>query len=102
MCAHHLASYGPGVTSEDRTTDTTGAAPSTGHVGSQQYEIRVKGHLGPQWAAWFDGLTLVNGDEGMTVLRGPVADQAALHGLLQKLRDVGIPLVSLTQLPEGN
>ena len=64
-----------------------------------QYEIRVQGHLGPRWAAWFDGLSLTNEDDGTTVLRGSVVDQAALHGLLQKLRDVGLPLVSLTQLP---
>jgi hypothetical protein len=63
------------------------------------YEIRVKGHLGSRWAAWFDGLTLTDEDDGITVIRGPVADQAALHGVLQKLRDVGIPLVSLTQVP---
>jgi hypothetical protein len=69
------------------------------------YEIRVKGHLGPRWAAWFDGLSITEGEDGTTALRGPVVDQAALHGLLQKLRDLGIPLVSLTQLdtdPEGN
>ena len=99
MSAHQVRSYGPRVTSDDRSTDTRGSASASGHVGSQQYEIRVKGHLGPQWAAWFDGLSLVNGDDGITVIRGPVVDQSALHGLLQKLRDVGIPLVSLTQLP---
>lgn len=69
-----------------------------------QYEIRVDGHLGTRWASWFDGLSVTNEDDGTTVLRGSVVDQAALHGLLQKLRDVGIPLLSLTQLPprEGN
>jgi hypothetical protein len=63
-----------------------------------QYEIRVKGHLGPRWAAWFDGLSLTNEDDGTTVLRGAVVDQAALHGLLQRVRDLGLPLVSLTQV----
>ena len=72
-----------------------------------QYEIRVEGHLGTRWAAWFDGLSITSEDDGTTVLRGSVVDQAALHGLLQKLRDVGIPLVSLAPLPptdttEGN
>ena len=72
-----------------------------------QYEIRVDGHLGTRWAAWFDGLAITSEGDGTTVLRGPVVDQAALHGLLQKLRDVGIPLISLTQVPsdktpEGN
>jgi hypothetical protein len=61
-----------------------------------QYEIRVDGQLGPRWAAWFDGLTVTRDSDGTTLLRGSVVDQAALHGLLQKLRDVGIPLISLT------
>jgi hypothetical protein len=64
-----------------------------------QYEIRVDGHLGTRWAAWFDGLAITSQGDGTTVLRGPVVDQAALHGLLQKLRDVGIPLISLRQVP---
>ncbi len=72
-----------------------------------QYEIRVNGHLGTRWAAWFDGLAISSESDGTTVLRGSIVDQAALHGLLQKLRDVGIPLISLTQVPsdktpEGN
>jgi hypothetical protein len=72
-----------------------------------QYEIRVNGHLGTRWTAWFDGLAIDRESDGTTVLRGSVVDQAALHGLLQKLRDVGIPLISLTQvrpdhIPEGN
>jgi hypothetical protein len=62
------------------------------------YEIRLKGHLDSRWAAWFDGLALTNESDGTTVIQGPVVDQAALHGLLQKLRDVGIPLLSLTQI----
>jgi hypothetical protein len=64
-----------------------------------QYEIRVNGHLGTRWAAWFDGLAITSESDGTTVLRGSVVDQAALHGLLQKLRDVGIPLISLRQVP---
>ena len=66
--------------------------------GPQQYEIRVHGHLGPRWTAWFDGLCLTNEADGTTALRGPVVDQAALHGLLQKVRDIGVPLVSVTRL----
>jgi len=70
---------------------------STGPQHSQgRYEIRLKGHLDSRWAAWFDGLSLTNESDGTTVLRGPVADQAALHGLLQKVRDIGLPLVSVT------
>ena len=62
------------------------------------YEIRLKGHLDTRWAAWFDGLSLTNESDGTTLIHGPVADQAALHGLLQKVRDVGLPLVSVTQI----
>lgn len=60
-----------------------------------RYEIRLKGHLDARWAAWFDGLSLTHQSDGTTVIHGPVADQAALHGLLQKVRDVGLPLVSV-------
>jgi hypothetical protein len=63
-----------------------------------RYEIRVKGHLDNRWVAWFDGLTLTHEGDGTTLIHGPVADQAALHGLLQKVRDVGLPLVSVTQI----
>ena len=59
------------------------------------YEICVQGHLGARWAAWFDGLALTHETDGTTVLHGPVVDQAALHGLLQKVRDLGLPLVSV-------
>jgi hypothetical protein len=65
---------------------------------SGRYEIRLKGHLESRWAAWFDGLGLTNESDGTTIIRGPVADQAALHGLLQKVRDLGLPLVSVTQV----
>jgi hypothetical protein len=58
-------------------------------------EIRVKGHLEPRWAAWFDGLSLTHESDGTTVIHGHVVDQAALHGLLQKVRDIGLPLVSV-------
>jgi hypothetical protein len=61
-----------------------------------RYEIRVKGHLATRWAAWFDGMTLTREADGITVLRGPVADQSALHGLLRKVNDLGLPLVSVT------
>ena len=76
------------------------------HIGSYvalvQYEIRVTGHLSSRWAAWFDGLSLTLADDGTTVICGPIVDQAALHGVLQKLRDIGVPLISVTQLrPDG-
>ena len=63
-----------------------------------RYEIRLKGHLDTRWAAWFDGLTLTHDGDGTTLIHGPVVDQAALHGLLQKVRDVGLPLVSVAQV----
>jgi hypothetical protein len=87
------------VTSHDRGIRSTTVRPAADHTDVPQYEIRVKGHLGPRWAAWFDGLSLTTDEDGTTVISGPVVDQAALHGLLHKLRDVGIPLVSLIQLP---
>ena len=72
---------------------------STGnHREAGRYEIRLKGHLDSRWAAWFDGLSLTNESDGTTLIRGLVADQAALHGLLQKVRDIGLPLVSVTQI----
>ena len=66
-----------------------------------RYEIRLKGHLDSRWAAWFDGLNLTNETDGTTIICGPVADQSALHGLLQKVRDLGLPLVSVTQVEPG-
>ena len=58
------------------------------------YEIRIQGRLHDRWSTWLDGLTLSH-DDGTTVLRGPVTDQAALHGLLNKVRDIGLPLLSV-------
>ena len=66
----------------------------------KNYEIKVQGVLAARWSAWFDGLTIdTSAGDGTTVIRGQIVDQAALHGLLQKLRDVGVPLISLTELP---
>jgi hypothetical protein len=62
------------------------------------YRIRVKGHLAPRWATRFDGMTLTQQDDGTTLIQGLVVDQAALHGLLQRIRDTGLPLVSVTQV----
>jgi hypothetical protein len=72
----------------------THASQSRRHEAGQ-YEIRLQGHLDGRWAAWFDGLSLTRDDDGTTLIRGEVVDQAALHGLLQKVRDVGLPLVSV-------
>ncbi|HEX3222493.1 MAG TPA: hypothetical protein VHR35_07990 [Nocardioides sp.] len=72
-------------------------APSTNPDGSGWYEIRLQGRLDPRWSVRFDGMTLTTGD-GFTLLAGPVVDQAALHGLLHQLRDIGLPLVSVTRV----
>jgi hypothetical protein len=69
-----------------------------GRSDPRSYEIRLGGRLDPRWAAWFDGLTLTSAADGSTVLTGPVIDQAALHGVLRQVRDLGLPLVSVTQL----
>jgi hypothetical protein len=62
------------------------------------YEIRLKGHLEARWAEWFDGLAITLEENGTTLLSGLVADQAALHGLLKKVRDVGLPLLSVNSV----
>jgi hypothetical protein len=62
------------------------------------YEIRIRGLLDDRWADWFEGLTITREDNGDTVLTGPLIDQAALHGLLRKVRDLGMPLISITRL----
>ncbi len=62
------------------------------------YEIRIKGHLDKRWAAWFEGLTITLEEDGDTLLTGPVVDQAALHGLLKRVRDLGMPLISVSPL----
>ena len=72
---------------------------STGpHHSPGRYEIRLRGHLDSRWAAWFDGLSLSNENDGTTIIGGPVVDQAALHGLLAKVRDLGLPLVAVVRV----
>ena len=78
------------MTTEHVSTDDPGAPG--------RYEIRLKGRLDARWATWFDGLSLSHESDGTTVLTGPVTDQAALHGLLSKVRDLGLPLISVTQI----
>jgi len=66
--------------------------------GPGRYEIRLKGHLAPRWARWFDDMTVTTHDDGTTVIGGTAVDQSALHGLLNKVRDIGLPLVSVVRL----
>jgi hypothetical protein len=66
------------------------------------YQIRIKGHLGPQWTDWFEGLTITLEEDGDTLLTGTVVDQAALHGYLRKVRDLGMPLLSVNRVGPGH
>ena len=76
---------------------------TTDEGGGENYEIRLKGRLDGRWAAWFDGLSLTHESAGTTLIHGPVVDQAALHGLLNKVRDLGLPLISVTRVgPTGS
>jgi hypothetical protein len=83
------------MTSDKQTLDEK-------HNQPQCYEIRLKGHLDNQWTEWFEGLTITLEENGNTLLTGPVADQAALHGLLKKVRDLGMPLVSVSPVEPGS
>jgi len=87
--AHHRRSYLSGMSS---------TTPQEQH--GDWYEIRIQGRLDERWSTWFDELNLSH-EDGTTVLRGPVTDQAALHGLLHKLRDLGLPLLSVTRTEPG-
>ncbi len=75
--------------------------PKTDPSQPMVYQIRLRGHLGRQWTEWFEGLTITLEDNGETLLTGPVVDQAALHGLLRKVRDLGMPLLSVIRLEKG-
>jgi hypothetical protein len=65
------------------------------------YHIKIQGHLGSEWTDWFGGLSITLSDNGETLLHGPVVDQAALHGVLRKVRDLGMPLISVNRLKPG-
>jgi hypothetical protein len=75
--------------------------PKTGLSQPLVYQIRIRGHLGRQWTDWFEGLTITLTEDGETLLTGPVIDQAALHGLLKKVRDLGMPLLSVNRVEPG-
>jgi hypothetical protein len=76
--------------------------PTTDPSQPKVYQIRIEGHLGREWSAWFEGLAITALDNGETLLTGPVVDQAALHGLLKKVRDVGMPLLSVNRVTPGH
>jgi hypothetical protein len=73
-------------------------SPQTDPSEPMIYQIRITGHLGRQWTDWFEGLTITLEDNGEMLLTGPVVDQAALHGLLKKVRDLGLPLLSVNRI----
>jgi hypothetical protein len=76
--------------------------PNRGAARPHIYQIILQGQLSSQWSDWFDGFTIALNERGQTILVGPVADQAALHGLLKKIRDLGIPLISVNRLDAGD
>lgn len=80
--------------------------PKTDPVSPLVYQIRLESHLGSDWTDWFEGLTITLEENGDTLLTGPVVDQAALYGLLRKVRDLGMPLISVNRVqggqPDGN
>jgi hypothetical protein len=79
---------------DQTTTDTDDTDPNRPTV----YELKLRGHLGNEWTDWFEGATIALQDDGETVLTCSVSDQAALHGLLRKVRDLGMPLLSVTRI----
>ena len=80
----------------DERTPKRGVSPNAG-----SYEIRLSGQLDARWSAWFDGMTVTAEGDGTTVISGSIVDQAALHGILQRVRDLGLPLISVERLPPG-
>jgi hypothetical protein len=112
MTSHHILLY-PWVEAKNEATLSISIrpikrhrmsetpAPTSAHPEPERYEIRIRGHLDARWANRFEGLTITLQDDGDTLLTGPVIDQAALHGLLKKVRDLGMPLVSVSPLEPG-
>jgi hypothetical protein len=112
MPPHHIRSYRQispmnvrnASEGSSRAETSGGSMVSDRHVSTDdqhkpgQYEIRLKGHLAARWADWFDGMSLVHESDGTTIIHGPVVDQAALHGLLHRVRDLGIPLISIIRI----
>jgi hypothetical protein len=83
------------MTGHNRVQGNAKRMPKTDPSEPMIYQIRIKGHLGRQWTDWFENLSITHEDNGDTLLTGPVVDQAALHGLLRGIRDLGMPLLSV-------
>ena len=82
-------------------THTSTEASTEDHYEPGLYEIRIKGHLAERWTYWFEGFAITLEEDGDTLFTGPVVDQAALHGLLRKVRDLGMPLISVNMVEPG-
>jgi hypothetical protein len=107
MTAHHITLYllieemKECITVDTRRTMRETHALPEYHNESDLYEIRLKGHLDDRWAEWFEDMTITLEEDGNTLLTGPMVDQAALHGLLKKVRDLGMPLISVNFVNPG-
>jgi hypothetical protein len=99
MTPHHVVLY-PGCKKETEAMPTAYASTAA-HSAPAVYAIRLQGHLDGRWAGWFGGLTIALEEDGGTLLTGPVVDQAALYGLLKKVRDLGMPLLSVNRVEPG-
>ena len=92
----------PALTGRNKNTAMANESAQTPDPGQPVvYQIRLRGHVGPQWIGWFGGLSIAREDNGDTLLTGQVVDQAALHGLLRTVRDLGLPLVSVNPVEPG-
>ncbi len=89
------------MSESDERRDELNHKPDPGHPLPIVYQIRIRGHLGREWTDWFGGLTITLVDNGDTLLTGPVVDQAALYGLLKRVRDLGMPLLSVSPVEPG-
>jgi hypothetical protein len=101
MLLAHQASGTGGYERPQHVQGNVKRMPKTDSSEPIVYQIRIKGHLGQQWAVWFEGLSITLEGNGDTLLTGPVVDQAALHGLLKKVRDLGMPLLTVMRIEPG-